>query len=292
MFFRLFIFTVPKKCMSHIVGYLVQLRLPPPLGRWAIKAFVKKYNIRLDEAEHPLDYYKSIGDLFIRKLKKDLRPIEASVIHPADSDITQGGVITDGHLIQCKGKKYSLEQFLGLSNDDNLSNDDKTRNYEGGFYCTYYLCPTDYHRVHCPVEGMIRQATHIPGALWPVNVWSVNNIENLFAINERVITYVETSLGVVAVVMVGATNVGKMTMSYDPQLVTNRVGQSQQVSHKKYGQKITISAGDELGIFHMGSSVVVLYPPAYKELLDEKDFLFRGNVLMGQGIQSLSESMF
>ncbi len=280
--FSLFIRTVPKIWLSHLVGYLVHLNLPGALRSWSLRAFANKYNINMEEAEYPLEHYHSIGDLFTRKLKKGLRPVEGDLVHPADSEMTQGGGFIEddkssgGQLIQCKGKSYSVESLLGSR--------EKAQKYHSGFYCTYYLCPTDYHRVHSPVTGVIRGAAHIPGSLWPVNSWSVNNIDNLFAVNERVVTYIETAKGTVALIMIGATNVGKITMSYDKTLVTNRVGQSKKMVSKKYEQGISMAAGEEAGIFHMGSSAVVLYPSSYGDVLNDKSLSFRGSVLMGQSL--------
>jgi phosphatidylserine decarboxylase len=49
----------------------------------------------------------------------------------------------------------------------------------------------------------------------------VKNLPDLFAINERLITYISTPVGEVAVCKIGAMNVGKISLSYD-NAVTNR----------------------------------------------------------------------
>jgi len=216
--------------------------------------FVKRYSINMSEAEHPKSHYKSIGDLFTRKLKSGIRPIGKGLVSPVDGTLTTRGFIKSGQLIQAKESYYSIEKFL---NSSQLSSA-----YEGGSFLTYYLCPSDYHRVHSPVEGFITKVTHVPGSLWPVNPWSVEHISQLFAVNERVIIEIKTALGAVQVVMVGATNVGKITLSFDDSIVSN-----QSLWFLRGKPKVTIyenpksvQAGDELGTFNMGSTVILVLP--------------------------------
>ena len=270
MNFLLFLlYLVPKNILSYYVGKFVHIRLPAPLGPWSVRAFASYYKIRLQEAERPVEEYKSIGELFTRFLKPGLRPIgDSRMVHPADSRISQTAKIQDGFCIQAKNKNYSIHDF---SQDP-----EAMKKWGDGRFATYYLCPTDYHRVHSPVSGKITQVTYIPGALWPVNEWSTSNIDKLFAVNERVCIEIETDLGPVLLVMVGATNVGKMTLAFDRELITNQFHQS--ILRKNY-QALSIKKGDEVGVFHMGSTVVMLYPKTYEELSQK---LRPGTVLMGQ----------
>ncbi|MFN7727809.1 MAG: archaetidylserine decarboxylase [Bdellovibrio sp.] len=212
--------------------------------RW----FANRYRIDLNEAELPLEQYRSIGDLFVRRLKPGLRPLGTSeLVHPADSRITQMGSLEKGDLIQAKEKTYRLKDFLGALD---------SAPYSRGAFATYYLCPTDYHRVHSPVSGKVRQVVYLPGALWPVNEWSTSNIDNLFSINERVVVEIATSKGLVAVVLVGATNVGQMSLSFWPQFRTNSAQQMAPLVRDFKGE-VSLEKGDELGAFHMGSTVVM-----------------------------------
>lgn len=248
------LYLLPKNSLSRLVGFLVHLQLPGPLAAWSIRTFGNFYKINFNEAEKPLEAYKSIGDFFVRRLKEGLRPLGASpVVHPADSRISQAAPIAEGKLVQAKGKLYSLQGLLCAESEAEV-----LAKYQGGFFATYYLCPTDYHRVHSPVTGAITAVTHVPGALWPVNEWSVGRIEELFCVNERVIIEIQTENGPVAVVMVGATNVGKMSLSFENKILSNQPA-------KKTPQRILYSPakpvkkGDELGAFHMGSTVVMVY---------------------------------
>ena len=155
----------------------------------------------------------------------------------------------DGKLIQAKNKFYDVKDLT-----EDLKAMDK---YNNGSFLTYYLCPTDYHRVHSPVTGYIKRVVHIPGALWPVNSWSTENIHELFSINERVLVEIETERGLVAVMFVGATNVGQICLSFDSKIRGNQL-MSNAVHEKKY-ENLKVTKGDELGMFRMGSTVVMLY---------------------------------
>ena len=172
-------------------------------------------------------------------------------IHPVDGKLTQIDKIQSNQMIQAKKWSYSLNKFVS---DDHL---DK---YVDGDYLIYYLCPTDYHRVHSPIDGQIKKVKYIPGALWPVNDWSVNNVKNLFVKNERLIFYIDTKFGEMLSVMVGATNVGKMTVSFSEEFQPNPSWIKGRVIEHIYSNPIQIKCGDELGIFHMGSTVVNIFP--------------------------------
>lgn len=243
---------LPKHDLSHWVGRAVHHPIPGPVGRKSVEWFAKFYNIDMNEAEHPISHYKTIGQLFTRKLKEGVRPIaDKEIVHCADAVITEAGRIEAGTLIQAKGKTYTVSELLKSSEYDEV--------FEGGAYATYYLCPTDYHRVHSPVSGQIIWSSHIPGEMWPVNAWSVNAITNLFGVNERVAVIIQTPKGKAALVMVAATNVGNMTMSFDNEITTASRRGERQIRSRKYDPPHEIAKGDEVGIFHMGSTVVMLY---------------------------------
>lgn len=252
------LYWVPKNLISFFAGKLMQIQFPSRLNNKLIHLFAKIYHINLDEAEKPIANYRSIGDFFVRKLKEGMRPLGVSpYVHPADSTMTARGVIHQNQLIQAKGKTYSLKRFLGVSS---------VEEWEYGFYITYYLCPTDYHRVHSPIDGWVKEVRYIPGQLWPVNDWSVTHIDGLFLKNERVVVEIISSKGPMAVVFVGATNVGSIRLSIESSLRTNH-------SHKRspqtwsYSEKLLpVQKGQELGMFCMGSTVIIVAPPGWQEL--------------------------
>jgi phosphatidylserine decarboxylase len=243
---------VPKNHLSRTVGRLVHARLPRPIARRLVRWFANTYQIDVDSAGRPLHDYPSIGHFFIRDLGEGLRPIESDFVSPVDGTLRNFGVVAGGRLEQVKGKSYTLARFLG--------DDEDARRYENGIFFNFYLSPQDYHHVHSPVAGGIVKSVHIPGKLWPVNDWSMANIDELFSVNERVVTYIDDgTLGRVSVVMIGATNVGRISVTYDT-FISNS-SEHHQKAARTYDPAIDIAAGARLGTFHMGSSVVVLLEP-------------------------------
>ncbi len=250
---------LPKNHLSYLIGQLVHIRLPAFLNKLIIANFAKAYKINLDEAEFEIGKYPSLGEFFVRKLKPGLRPLgETWVLHPADAMITQAGKISSGQLIQAKNKTYSVETFT--------KDNEALKKFNNGHFLTYYLCPTDYHRVHSPVTGEIKKVIYIPGNLWPVNAWSTENIHEIFSVNERVYVEIQTDRGLVGLVFVGATNVGKIILSFDSEIVGNQL-LSEAIKEKHYSHTF-IKKGDEIGMFRMGSTVVMLYSESTVKSID------------------------
>jgi len=247
---------VPKNHLSRAIGRLVHARLPRPVARRLVHWFARTYQIDVDAAANPVHEYPSIGHFFIRDLREGLRPVEGDLVSPVDGVLRNYGAVEDGRLEQIKGKTYTVAGFLGDA--------EYAKRYEHGAYFNLYLSPQDYHHVHSPVGGKIVRSVHIPGKLWPVNDWSLANVDELFSINERVVTYVECNYGLAAVVMIGATNVGKISVVYDS-FISNSANTDRTVT-RNYDPAIDIRPGDRLGTFHMGSSVVVLLEPGKVDL--------------------------
>ncbi len=243
---------LPKGLLSRLVGALVALPLPRFARNFIIGTFARRFGADVGEADRPIIEYGSIGKFFIRHLKDGARPIDATadaLTSPADGAILLSGAIEAGSALQIKGKPYAVSELLaGGDEADRLAD---------GTFCTVYLSPKDYHRVHSPVTGNITGYLWVPGALWPVNAAGVAHVDRLFCRNERLATFIETeSHGLVVAVMVGATNVGKMTISHAPDVVTNT--SQRDIRRVRYDHDVPIQRGDELGVFHMGSTVVLL----------------------------------
>jgi phosphatidylserine decarboxylase len=248
---------LPKRQLSRFIGKFIHWQGPKWWARSSIRLFAWYYNINLSEAEKSYVDYASIGDFFVRRLKRGVRPVgDGWALHPADSRITQAMPIESGTLIQAKGLTYSLKDFT--------QDDDCAKKWDEGLFITYYLCPTDYHRVHSPVDGKITNVKLVPGELWPVNDWSTSNIPQLFSVNERVLVEIQTPLGPVGVVFVGATNVGQICLSFDDSVRGNQ-DEDLSIRYKSYEPAISIKKSDELGMFRMGSTVVMLYPRAFRD---------------------------
>jgi phosphatidylserine decarboxylase len=242
---------LPLSYISWFLGVLANLLLPQPLARWTIGIFISAYGIDATDATKPISSFNSIGEFFTRDLRPELRPMGNGLVSPVDGTLRDQVDLSPGMQVpQVKGKDYTLSELLG---DDPL-----VERFESGKLWNLYLSPKDAHHIHAPFAGRIVKTTRIPGKLWPVNDWALNSIDRLFAVNERVITFIETEQGLLAVVMVGATNVGRISLSY-MDLETNlrpwarKIKQS--ISHES---PITIKAGQKIGTFKMGSSVILI----------------------------------
>ncbi|MCA9526568.1 MAG: phosphatidylserine decarboxylase [Myxococcales bacterium] len=254
---------LPKNAWSRAVGAAAYSPLPRAVHRAAIRAFARAYQVDVDEADRPLDEYRTVGEFFTRRLRPGARPIDRRpgfAVSPADGHILNSGRIQDGTLIQAKGRDFSVAELL--------RDEAAGARFAHGSWVTVYLSPRDYHRVHHPAEGRIVAARHVPGHLWPVNRAAVEHVDQLFCVNERIITHVEGPLGEVATIMVGATSVGHITVRYDDGLVTNRGGAG---GGRTYDAGHQVARGDELGTFHLGSTAIVLFadPAVALEPLEE-----------------------
>ena len=254
-------FRKPGPVYSALVGKAARARLPVPLRGPAYRAFARAVGADLGEAELDLRAYVTLGDLFARRLRPGVRTIDPdprAVPSPCDGVIAAVGTADNGTLIQAKGIDYQLEDLVV---DRELA-----ERLTGGAYATIYLSPRDYHRVHTPVDAHIRHYDYVPGALWPVNPRVASRRKGLLVRNERVVIALDAGpLGQVAVVMVGASGVGNIALTYAPESVTWRAaGELRRVEVDQ-----PVSRGDELGAFRLGSTVVMIFQPGAVELTGE-----------------------
>jgi phosphatidylserine decarboxylase len=240
--------------------------------------FARVYGIDVSEAEKPIEEYAGFDEFFTRKLRPGLRPVDDApgrVISPADGTVVECGRATAGKLLQAKGVDFDL---AGLLDDPQAA-----ARLEGGAYLITYLSPKDYHRVHSPVAGRVVGWRHVPGTLFSVSAASIRREPGLFVRNERFITLIEMDGGgLAAVVMVAAVGVGHVTVSYDPEVATHRPEFFRAARrHQMYDQPKPIRRGEELGIFHLGSTTIVVFEAGRVEL----DALANGaSTKMGVGI--------
>lgn len=238
---------VPKKPLSKAVRRLASVR-----SKMAVRRFAARFGVAVEDAERPLEEYESVLSFFTRRLKPGLRPIDPDptvLISPVDGAFLTGGPVGEGRLYQAKGKDFTLNALLADEHAEST--------FAGGTYAILYLAPKDYHRIHAPAAGRITGYTHVPGQLFPVNAKAVAHVEELFAKNERLITHLETdAFGRVEVVKVGATCVGHITLAYDPDVATN-VGDDE-LRTRRYDPPLGVEKGGELGVFEMGSTVIVV----------------------------------
>jgi phosphatidylserine decarboxylase len=228
--------------------------------RPAMRCFARTYQIDL-AASPPLESYPTFGRFFARPLLPGLRPIAPGVgvvVSPVDARVSEAGVAISGRMIQAKGIDYTVSALLG---DAELG-----RRFEGGAWTTLYLSPQDYHRVHFPLSGGITGWRYIPGQLWPVNAASVGQVPGLFTVNERLVTLLDSPLGQVAIVAVGATVVGRVRAAYDGAVpLTDQPG-AVAMQRGDYAPPRMVEKGAELGAFEMGSTVILIFAPGRVKL--------------------------
>lgn len=242
---------LPRNLISRGFGWIARRRRPRFLVRPFMRWFSRRFGLNLDEAARPFEDYDSLLALFTRELKDGARPLDAdpkALLSPVDARVGAYGRVEAGRAYQAKGMDYALGALLG---DDELA----TR-FEGGHFLTLYLSPRDYHRMHTPLASRVVRTIYEPGTLWPVNAAAVRSVPQLFAVNERVTTILETDWGPIAYVMVGATNVGSIRLAYRD-FVSNRGGQRFDETHEPAPN---LERGAHLATFELGSTVVLFLP--------------------------------
>lgn len=235
---------------SRLFGRLADVPLPGPLLRALIASWVRFYGVDMSEAAGPASSFRTFNEFFTRRLRPGARPVAPGpdvVISPCDARVyTMGALAEEGRIEQVKGRTYTVAELL--------VSEQRAEAFARGFQATLYLSPAMYHRVHWPVDGTVVAWRHMPGRLYPVNALAVRRVDRLFAVNERVAIYLESAFGPLCVVMVGATNVGRISLTFDS-LVTN-TGTAGHFSVPT--DPIPVRRGDELGAFNLGSTVVLL----------------------------------
>lgn len=245
------LYILPHHLVSRFIYKLTRIesRLVPA----AIRQFARLFKIDLQEAEHPDPaHYKTFNQFFTRSLKNGVRSIsgaEHQLCSPVDGRVSQLGPITEGTIIQAKGRNYSVADLLGNRASDIAA-------FEKGTFATLYLSPRDYHRIHMPVTGDLSAMHYIPGRLFSVAPHTVRVVPRLFARNERVVALFNTNAGKVAMVLVGAINVAAIETVWAG-LITPPTQSS--IIYKDYEPSThTLEKGQEMGRFNMGSTVILL----------------------------------
>lgn len=233
---------------------------------WQIRWFIRCYGVDMSIAAQPDPLaYENFNDFFTRALKLHARPIvngAHDIACPVDGAVSQMGDIQDGRIFQAKGRTFSLADLLGGS----LM---RAAPFRNGQFATIYLSPRDYHRIHMPLGGRLREMVYVPGRLFSVNACTTRSVPGLFARNERVIAIFDTDAGPMALVLVGALFVGGIETVWSGP-VTPPFGRSRDTSASLHAGKtiqqwsyqdkaIRIERGAEMGRFNMGSTVIVLF---------------------------------
>lgn len=271
-------YIAPQRALGWLARVLANSR-KPWLKNLLIGYFVKRYPVNMSDAviENPYDY-PSFNCFFTRKLKPEFRPIAQDpkqIVCPVDGCVSQISKIEKDILLQAKGFNYNLKALLGGSGK-------RAKLFEDGNFATLYLAPKDYHRVHMPMNGKLRESIFIPGELFSVSQNTAEAIPNLFARNERLVCIFDTESGPMAVILVGAMIVGSIDTVWHAKTNTRKI------NVESFGGTLELERGKELGLFKLGSTVIVLFAKdkvAWANSLKEN-----AKVMMGQSIGSILPS--
>ena len=250
-------YLLPKHLFSRLVGRLAA-KEGGRLSQWLIKRFIRQYKVNMSEALHEDPaHYQSFNDFFTRALKADARPVvedEHLLAMPVDGAISQLAPIMQGRIIQAKGHDYSARTLLG--GDKALA-----APFMDGDFATIYLAPKDYHRIHMPIDGILKTMIYVPGELFSVNPLTASRVPELFARNERVVCLFDTAAGPMAMVLVGATIVASIETVWSG-TVTPPAGKRIQRWDYDAATAPRLAKGAEMGRFKLGSTVVCLFAPS------------------------------
>ena len=251
-------YLLPQRLLTHLAYRLTRVRTP-----WFKNALIlqvaRKFHVNLGEALEPNPRaYPDFNAFFTRALKPGARPIapgDRVVCCPVDGAVSQIGFAEADTLLQAKGRSFSLTALLG-------GDAERARPFQGGAFATLYLSPRDYHRIHMPLAGRLREMVHIPGKLFSVSPLTTRMVPELFARNERVAALFDTPAGPMALVLVGAINVASIETVW-ARAITPPLGKM--IRHWSYPPNgegaVRLDKGAEMGRFNMGSTVIVLFGP-------------------------------
>jgi phosphatidylserine decarboxylase len=246
----------PKRALTQFGGFVAG-------NKWGfittriIEWFIKKYNVNMAEALNPDPRsYNTFNSFFTRALKPDARPLaKATWVCPVDGAISQFGRIETDQIYQAKGHSYTAKALVG--GDAALA-----AKFDDGHFACLYLSPKDYHRIHMPCAGTLRQMIYVPGDLFSVNPTTAEGVPGLFARNERTVCVFDTEFGPFVNVLVGATIVGSMATVWHGTINPPRLPKTTTWNYPAAGEAgaITLAQGAEMGRFLLGSTVVMLWP--------------------------------
>lgn len=240
---------LPRTSVSRAVGRLCEAPLPPRLSSTLVGLYVRAYGVDLAECE-ARGAWTSLDEFFTRPLRPGARASSADASHvvsPADGRVEAIGAIDAHGSLRVKSRPYRAAELLGSERE--------AERYAGGQVAVVYLSPRDYHRVHAPIAGRIAEVRSMPGDLHPVNAIGERHVPGLFAKNRRVAIAIDGgALGRVTVVMVGAIIVGRIT-------VTGVDGRDVPIGEHRLDPPREVARGDEIGVFHLGSTAIVFAEP-------------------------------
>ena len=246
-------YVLPHRALSSLARALAY-STNPSLKQWLIDTVTRKFGVDLSEAAEPdPNAYPTFNAFFTRALKPGARlpdPDSNALLMPADGHISQCGDIVDGRIFQAKGQAYTTAELLGSEAD--------AAPFADGVFATVYLSPRDYHRVHMPWAGTLRETVHVPGRLFSVGTDAVASVPRVFARNERLACHFDTEFGPMVQVMVGALLVSGVETVWSGVEIP---AYADAITRKDYrGKGIALERFAEMARFNYGSTVIVLLP--------------------------------
>jgi phosphatidylserine decarboxylase len=272
---------LPKHGISRLVLAATRSR-SPAFKNALIRLFVKGFRPDMSDAvEQDPTAYASFNDFFTRALRAGTRPVDPdprAIVSPVDGTVSEAGTLTHDRIVQAKGHEYTLRALL--AGDTSWA-----RSFVGGTFATIYLAPYNYHRIHMPLAGELRESSYVPGHLFSVNRTTAKLVPGLFSINERVICGFDSGGMPWAIVLVGALNVGSMATVWHGDVTPRRHREVTPLPVTDVLSPVALAKGDEMARFNMGSTVILLFPPGAAEWTAA---LSAGHVLrMGERIGTL-----
>lgn len=272
-------YALPHRLLSSLARRLAYSD-SPRTSRWLIDTVTRKFGVDLSEAANPDPRsYPTFNAFFTRALKHGARiadPDPRALLMPADGHVSQYGAIEDGRIFQAKGQSFTAAELLG----------DKAaaEPFRNGLFATVYLSPRDYHRVHMPWTGTLRETVHVPGRLFSVGTDAVASVPRLFARNERLVCHFDTNFGPMASVMVGALLVSGVETVWSGEEIP---AYGDRITRKDWrSEGITLERFEEMARFNYGSTVIILLPPGVAAL--DPAFKAESPVRLGQRLATLS----
>ncbi len=254
-------YALPHRLMSSAARRLAYSR-SPAIKQWLIDTVTRKFKVDLDEAaESDPRAYPTFNAFFTRALKPGARAPDAdprALLMPADGHISQCGDIVEGRIFQAKGQSFTVAELLG--------DEAAAAPFADGVFATVYLSPRDYHRVHMPWAGTLRETVHVPGRLFSVGTDAVKSVPRLFARNERLVCHFDTDFGPMCQVMVGALLVSGVETVWSGVEIP---AYGDRIARKDWrGKNIVLDRFAEMARFNYGSTVIVLLPKGVATLSD------------------------
>lgn len=281
-FFVLLQKLLPRHLLTALIFWLAR-RKATWLKNFLIRLFVNVYDVNVAEVLQPIPQgFESFNAFFIRELTNEARPVVSdanTIVSPADGTVSAAGIIEKNLLFQAKGIRYSLTDLLATDTAEAAA-------YTDGAFATIYLAPYNYHRVHAPVAGELQTARYVPGDLFSVNAATVSHLPNLFVRNERLVCHLRTSFGSMAIIFVGAMNVGSISTKWTGEIRPRKSGVVEQLQLPADQDERKFNKGHGIGWFNMGSTVILLAPPGSTNNFSE---ISAGQIIrMGQAIGQIT----